>query len=255
MMKCLLDFVRIEICLAVVFLAISGYLLFNTAEFDIIFVSLASFLLCCGAYGHNTITDKEEDTINRYLNPFSFSKKGHYIVAFSFSSGFIFSVVLGHIPAFISAIIILSSICYSHFRLKRYILMKNIYTGFALSLAFVLGTKELSFSVLTYYFAISLFFFVGSIISDMRDCSGDKKSGIKTVPVRFGLNKTKKAVSLLLALILLLFLKIGTDTLTPFIVLVPLILLNVLKNEFKRAHKLGAFSIFIFLIWIIATKI
>ena len=53
------DFVRWGVAASLVFLAVSGYLLFNSLDIKILFVVLSSFFIACGAYGYNSITDKQ----------------------------------------------------------------------------------------------------------------------------------------------------------------------------------------------------
>ena len=164
-----------------------GYFLFNRLSINIIFVVLTSFFLCAGAYSYNNITDKREDLINRKrISPLTYSSLGNIVVIASFSLGMIFSLFLSGTSIFISSLLLILGIAYSLFRIKRFFLIKNIYTGFGVPILFLLGAASINVETLWYYFLLSSFSFAGSIISDIRDYEGDKKTCIKTLPVYMG---------------------------------------------------------------------
>lgn len=251
MVKELLNFLRTGISLSIVFLAASGYLIFNSPGQDIIFVILGSFFLSCGAYGYNAITDKEEDTVNRRVNSLAFSKLGADVVFFCFIFGLLMSSFLGAVSFWISISIILSAVVYSRFRLKKYTYIKNIYTALSVSQSFLLGAMTLSFDILLYYLSISLFLFIGSVISDLRDYYGDKELGIITLPVRFGIEKTKKMIYLLLALAFFLFFAENTRKFFPLLISIPLLGVFTFKNKPHLAHLSGGFSFLFLVLWLV----
>ncbi|MCK4492034.1 MAG: UbiA family prenyltransferase, partial [Candidatus Altiarchaeales archaeon] len=74
----------------------------------------------------------------------------------------------------------------------------NLYTGFGITQVFLLGATKLTGDVVLCYLLFSILFFVGSLISDLRDYRGDKAVGIKTMPVYVGYNATKKFIYFLL---------------------------------------------------------
>lgn len=251
----LFDFMRTGVSLSLGMLAVSGYLLFNPLKPDILIIFLASFFLSCGVYGYNTITDKEEDHINKRVVSMAFSKQG-YLAAFSFFAlGILFSSRIGLIPVLVSITITITGTLYSLFRIKKYFLIKNIYTAAAVTQFFILGTMEISLGQTSYYVALFLFFFIGSIISDLRDYNGDKNSGVNTIPVLLGFEKTKKIIYLLIVFSLFLFLKISLLALAPLIVSMPLILILVSKNNSSLAHKCGGVTILFLTAWLFILKL
>ncbi len=249
------DFVRVRIALSLVFLAVSGYLIFNPMNANLLFVILGAFFLSCGSYGYNTITDKEEDAINSRINALAFSRIGLAAVFVSFALGILFSSFLGIIPIAISIISALTAFAYSRFRLKKYLFIKNIYTAFTVSLSFIFGAMELSSEAISYYFAFSLFFFAGSIISDLRDFNGDRRAGIRTIPVIFGEENAKRFLYVILAAILLVFSSIDLKTFLPFIFALPATYALVNKNKPKQAHLSMALSINFFVLWTAITRV
>jgi len=243
-----LDFIRVKICLFCVFIAISGFLLFNKISINLIFVILSVFFLCASVCAYNNITDKEEDSINKKrVNPLTFTKKGFFIVIFCFIVGLISTLVL----SLTSTIVYLSSsfigFTYSIFKLKQYPVLKNLYSGFSWSLSFLFGTS-LNFNYISfvYYIIITLFIFVSSILSDLRDFKGDRIYKILTIPVSIGYNKSKKMIYLLYTMFSF-FILLGKFN--EFLVFIPFclsIIILVNKNKIKLAHNFSGFAFIAF---------
>lgn len=143
---------------------------------------------------------------------------------------------------------IIASIVYSFFRLKKYFLIKNLYTGLAAGLIFLIGTINVSIEIIQYYLLISFFIFIVSIISDLRDYKGDKASYIKTLPVSLGYHTTKIIVFLLLGVFSFLVLNSHLIILLPFSLVV---LFFVYKNRPNIAHSLGGFSFVFFALFLL----
>jgi len=246
-----LEFIRFRICIFLVCIGITGYLLFNSEVMDLIFVIISSFLVTAGAYAYNNTTDSREDLANRKkINPFVMNKWGLFIVSLLFLSGIFFSFFLSPYSIFFCLLGVVVSITYSFFRLKEYFLVKNFYTGFGASIVFLLGAGNFSINILEYYLLFSLLAFIGSSISDLRDYEGDKLSNIKTVPVYLGYETGKRIDFVLLGIFSLSILFFSNLViLLPF----PLLIFYFLyKNKAKIAHSfLGSsfiFSAFWFLV-------
>jgi len=249
----MLDFIRFRICLTIFFTSASGYLLFNPVGLNLLIAALSSFFVFSGGYAYNNIFDRKEDIINRgRINPFVKSGKSYPIVFLCFAAGFLLSLLLPphSIPFFI--LMLGANIFYSLLRIKRYTLLKNLYTGFGISLAFLFGAItgfELNVEVMAYYFLMSLLIFIGSVISDLRDYDGDEKAGINTIPVTFGFHKTKNMVYILLAL--LSFLVVFFHRV---IVLLPFVFATFIylyKNKISFAHSFGGLSLIALSIWLL----
>jgi len=249
----LLEFIRFKICIFAPFLGITGYLLFNSLSTNIIFVALACFFVCIGVYSYNNITDKEEDLINeKPINTFVTSNKGYFVVIISFLCGtfFLFFLSFYSILVYVSSII--TGLVYSFFRLKRHLLVKNFYTGFGITQLFLLGAVNGNFSVeiVLYYLLISIFFFSGTLISDLRDYKGDKYAGIKTLPIFLGYVHVKRIIYILLSILSIIIL---TSNLYNLFILLPFSLLMIFflsKNKVNIAHWCGGIPFIFLALWL-----
>jgi len=255
-LKELFQFIRIELCILAPFLSIAGYFLFNSFSADIIFVVLSSFFLFAGVYAYNNLTDREEDLINRKkINSYTLSNKGLIIVIICFLLGFIFSLFLPVLSILFSFSIVITGMIYSFFRLKKYFLVKNFYTGFGMPQLFLLGAASLSKEVILFYFVFSIFFFIGSLISDLRDYGGDKAVGIKTLPVYLGYVLTKRIIYFLLIGTLVFILQLNLYILFPMLIFAMIMFFFLFKDKPKMAHFYGSTSFVFLIIWLILIKI
>ncbi|MBN2331160.1 MAG: UbiA family prenyltransferase [Candidatus Aenigmarchaeota archaeon] len=205
---------------------------------------MTSFLVFAGGYAYNNTRDVEEDLINRKnISPLAPKRKGLVIVTVSLISGIFFSLFLSTYSIVLIATSILTLVVYSFLKLKKYLLLKNVYTAFCIALSFLIGAASsglFTLEITIYYCLVVFFLFIGSLISDMRDYEGDKKAGIRTLPVHLGYERTRNMVCALLVVgipLVLIFSK--------FMVFIPVILMTVLavlKNRPGLAHALGGLS-------------
>jgi 4-hydroxybenzoate polyprenyltransferase len=244
------EFIRLKICIFIFFIGISSYLIFNPLNIGLISVALTSFFGAAGAYAYNNLTDKEEDLINRKnINPFTLSKNGLVIAFTCFLLGLFFSLFLSIHSILFYLFGIIVSIVYSFFRIKKYFLIKNLYTGFGVSIAFLIGAANINIKIFWYYFLFSFFIIIISIISDLRDYKGDRFSHIKTLPISLGYNTAKKFVFLLLSIFSLLVLFFSNlFVLLPFVFLMFYFLY---KNNPSLAHSYGGASFIFLTFWLI----
>jgi len=250
--KDLISFIRFRIAFQASFLALAGYLLSHAPDTRLIFVFLTSFLGLGGVYAYNDITDKKEDLVNRKrINPFV-DNKGLLIATLCFFFGGICSLFLPNTSTFFYLSLIMTGLIYSRFRIKRYLLIKNLYTGFWITQAFLLGNMSFTYEALLYYLLFSILFFVGSLISDLRDYNGDKSAGIITIPVRFGYEQGKNLVYFFIFLVSAL---IVTMDLNKLLILLPFSFLAIFflnRDRADVAHVCGGFSIIFLVIRLIA---
>ena len=244
-----LEFIRFGVCFLTAFLGAVGYLLFNSPDTALIYVYLASFLVCAGVYSHNNMTDLEEDEINRNsINYFSRNNLSYLLVSLFYFSGLFLSLYFKLSSFFPALLFVFLGVIYNVFRIKRYTLIKNLYTSFGVSLIFLIGTSHLSFEVLWYYVIIYIIFFVGSLISDIGDEKGDRAGGFKTLPVVWGEERVKLFITLLMLFMFgLVLLTHNFHILLPFEI--PVLFL-LIKNKIKFSHLLGGFSILFLSIWL-----
>jgi len=189
-----------------IFVALTGVtVIYSTSlllKIPIYFRSLLIiFLVAFAVYNANKKTDKKEDNINYpertifihnnerlfiYLSIIS------YVIALIVAFYFNFWAGLFTLLPFISVILYSSN----PIRLKRFFLIKNALVSFTWAL-FVTCLPMIFFGNFLFLPALSVFFFIflkglgNTIAFDMRDILGDKTYGIKTVPLRYGIKKSK----------------------------------------------------------------
>ena len=244
--KDLLSFMRFRICLLITFIAISSYFLFGSPELNVFYVFFTVFFVTTGTYSFNNMTDSDEDVVNRKkINPLVLNKSvGYILVAVFFATSISFAFLLSPYAVALCILEMFLGLVYSLFRLKRYFLVKNFYTGFGLSLVFLTGMTQFPLSSFIFYFSMSFFIFIGSAISDLRDYSGDMKAEIKTMPVSLGYDKTRTILAVLLVLFAMVSLQVLYLTvLFPFAMFM---LYYIWKNRPRKAHSFILWS-FVFL--------
>ncbi len=171
---------------------------------------LATFLLIFSVYNLNKLTDFKEDEINnpervRYVRRFYGILK--YSIGVSFVAAIILSIATSPWAVLVMLFPVITGVLYSVRlspslpRLKDITGVKNIIIALTWAngtafLPYLTTEAPLSAVALVYYY-----FFMKSIINtilfDVRDIEGDRLSGIRTIPVKLGVRKTRK---LLLAL-------------------------------------------------------
>jgi 4-hydroxybenzoate polyprenyltransferase len=210
------------------FLAINGSFkvffsgsLYHIFSFNMVIIT---FLTTFSTYGLNKLTDLKEDSINTPERAKAI-KKIELIFKLSVAISFFISLVLGFFESIFTLPILLFplllGILYSvRFstktpRLKDITGVKNL----TIALSWAVGStffplvyltdKNLIFVLLVFYFFF-LKSYINSIIFDVRDIDGDRMSGVRTIPVLLGREKTK-ILLLILNSTLLLWLIIFQD--------------------------------------------
>lgn len=181
-------------------------------------LAVIPFFVAFSIYNLNRKTDEDEDAVNRQ-DRFSFTKRYEVILyygALLFLGLALVLSALSGIPAllatgapFILGILYSFRIIPERFgyqRLKEIPAVKNITVGLAWGIL-------LSFLPVFFWHRIPgpetgitflLFFmwgFMASLIPDIRDRQGDASAGIRTIPVIFGKQRTKRILTIALALI------------------------------------------------------
>jgi 4-hydroxybenzoate polyprenyltransferase len=187
------------------------------------------FLIAFAIYNLNRKTDEDEDAINRE-DRYRFTKRYEKSLFWLSLAGIGVSLVLsafhGTMAVLVTLIPFVCGTLYSvrwlppglpYRRLKEIPFVKNIMVGFAWAFFLALLPVALSNSVPDTRTLIMclLFFFWGimaSTIPDIRDRVGDARTGVRTIPVIYGEEKTKSiltSMNLIFALPIL-FLSIGS---------------------------------------------
>jgi len=186
-------FMRVETGLFVSGIAVSGFLAFNRMSWAVLFLAMAAFFSSAAIYSYNHRNDTAEDLVNnRKINRFASGRKGACIILFFISASFFCSLFLSSFSFAVYAASLLSGMLYSAFRIKRLYFVKNLYTGFAFSLVFLMGETASAFSyeMLGYLPVPFLSGIVLNLLGDIRGYEGDRAAGLKTLPVMLGVEKS-----------------------------------------------------------------
>ena len=243
-----IKFLRPRIAIFGTGLALLGYLIFNPINTDMLFVSVCAFFATVAAYSINLLTDKEEDaSTGRELNYFVINqKKGQVLVCLFIALGVLSSALLSKTTMLFYGLIILLALSYSLFRIKKISLVKNISTGFILTLLFLFGASpylRFTLEMVIYYLIISFYVFVLSLLTDLRDYDEDKAGGIKTLSVLLGRDNTTKIVYSSFFLFLAFVIISNSVFLYPLFIFAPLAFLFLRKGEYKKAQSYLMYSL------------
>ena len=168
---------------------------------------LAAFLVTFAVYGLNKFTDKDEDSINR---PEILPKAPGYYLVFSIVSmliGLLIGLLEGIFAFFILFAPIMIGVIYSVRisksipRLKEIVGVKSLVVAVSWALTGCLlpdsfCTVKLQVIVIVFVY-VFIRVFVGATLCDVLDKNGDLASGVETIPIRLGRNKTKKLLIIL----------------------------------------------------------
>jgi 4-hydroxybenzoate polyprenyltransferase len=187
-----LEFMRLEVCLFFVLpMTMAGYFLFNaTIVGEATRVALMAILAGIAVYSYNNTSDTAEDLINKKkVNAYALNWQGKAIPAIAFLAGVVVSASLSVFSLLFFSTGVLLSWVYSSAKVKRYFLIKNIYTSLGFCLVFLAGAAaegRIDVMALPAYFFFSFIAFIASFISDWRDIVGDAAIGAHTMPVVLG---------------------------------------------------------------------
>jgi 4-hydroxybenzoate polyprenyltransferase len=251
------EFIRLKVCLFVAAIAVSGFMLFNAFNSLLLPVVFSGFLITAGAYSLNNLVDSKEDSINRGKhNYFVENKRLGFSVSLALLLSGIASSFFLSIQAiafvFLALIVILS---YNFLKLKRFLLIKNLFTGFGVGLLFLVGAlaspQAFTAPTIYYYFLFSFLVFIASIVSDLRDVKGDALSGIKTLAFFLGTQKTKRIVFILMIAFISCIVFLQARQLLPFLLFMVPAAFLLSRNSFTKTHSLLGFSLIAQMLWVL----
>ncbi len=201
---------------------------------------LAAFLVTFAVYGLNKVTDKSEDSINR---PETSSSSSSYFLTFSIVSmviGFLIGLDQGFMAFMVLFTPVVIGVIYSvkisksFPRLKEVVGIKSFVvavswalTGCFLPEVDIIVKLQASLIIFVYIF---IRIFVGTILCDVLDSEGDLSSGIETIPIKLGRNKTKKLLIVMNSLGILLL--VYCQLMGIFVRFLPALLFGVLYGYF-----------------------
>jgi 4-hydroxybenzoate polyprenyltransferase len=233
------SFIRLENCLFIAGIAVSGYLIFNGPGHILIPLVLASFLGTGASYAYNHLKDTGEDAANgKRLSRFVVEeRKGRAIVVSLFIAGLAFSFSFSLISWTGYALLILTSFLYSgSIRLKEKFIVKNLVTGTGIALSFVMGAAMnglLDWPVISHAALVFLLGLAANILGDIRGHGGDSSIGMTTLPILLGKERAK---IIIYTIILLLLACIFLNRQTVFYPLAPFLLASAVllsKNRLR----------------------
>jgi len=197
-LKDLIGYFRLDISVFGTSFGAVAYLLVSPPGFRLLPVLSSCFFLTAFTYSLNRLFDREEDRANDNTETtLTDSNVGPFLTFVCLVLGILSAYYISFPALSIAAFGAFLGGTYSFFRLKRFFLLKNLYTTSGLSLLVLLGfagAGEFGQGAL-FYATFILFLFLASIVSDMRDYYGDKITNLRTLPVRIGLKKTRKVIS------------------------------------------------------------
>lgn len=191
------------------------YLTLSLDNFHFSVLVLSTVLIALAGYVINDINDVRADNINKPSKVFvgkllTKNKADNLFLAFNFIGlllGYYLSYSLDQI-SFFAVYIIASLLSYLYsIKLKKMLLIKNLIVAFLVFLSiFIVGLYDIvpatsefnnqsQLDVFNLLLKISVFAFLltllREIVKDIEDMEGDKKIGIKSLPMVLSINKTK----------------------------------------------------------------
>ena len=175
---------------------------------------LILLLVTFSVYNMTRKTDESEDVIH-HSRRYAFTKKHGRVLRHSSLAAYVIAFGIagmhGIFAAGITAIPLVSGILYSmpflphgfrYRRLKDIPVVKNLIVGLAWAIPVALLPAACTgYSIGIMAYAVGIFFFllsfINSTVFDIRDMEGDARSGVRTIPVMFGLQKTRILLSVL----------------------------------------------------------
>jgi 4-hydroxybenzoate polyprenyltransferase len=215
-----------------------------------ILTALPFFLAAAGGFALNDYYDIEKDVLNkpyRAIPSGKMSERAVLITAVILIGGAISAASLVSSSKFQLTLYYLSilGVCFYNYLVKHFTLSKNVVTSMVSTLPILYVVFFLKYPA-TYLLipAASLVFLMGrEWLMDIRDMKGDAHSGIRTLPIRIGQEKTARMAFISFfasaALLLPLVARIQTKWSVSFLCLmtVSIVLLSVLWNFRRGAYR------------------
>jgi 4-hydroxybenzoate polyprenyltransferase len=173
-----------------------------------------ALLVPFSVYNMNRKTDEEEDSVN-HPNRFRFTKRFmkplEYAAYSAYALAVLIALTFGMVAVLLTLVPLLAGILYSvpilprcvgYRRLKEIPVMKNLVVCSSWGAIPVLlpcvatGAPVTLATLLTFVFFFS-YVFIASAMPDMRDTEGDALSGVRTIPVLIGIEKTRTLLGLM----------------------------------------------------------
>ncbi len=248
-------------CIMAAFAAYIGIILSGLGIYPTLvyaYALAAVFLICAGGMAINDYFDFEIDKINRPKRPLPSEKVSRKsallfsIVLFIIGIGL--SYLIGKYALFIAAFASLLLIAYA-WKLKKIMLVGHVAVSLLVALTFIFGaTINMNYTGVLLLSVLAFFSNMGrEIFKSINDIMGDKKMGVGSLPVKFGVIRAKliATVFILIAIIFsfvpFLLKTFGTVYLF-FVVIADMIFLLSIALPLKLSEKLCKLAMMIALI-------
>lgn len=185
-------------------------------------------------YNMNRKTDEEEDIVN-HPDRFRFTKRFEQQLAHGALVAYVLAAVIaveyGPLAVAVTLVPLLAGILYSmpilprcvgYRRLKEIPVMKNLvvcssWGSIAVLLPLVVAGAPVTLETVLCLVVFASWGFCGSALPDMRDVKGDALSGVKTIPVLIGIEKTRTLLGIMNVAITLVVFAVGIIAALPVV--------------------------------------
>jgi 4-hydroxybenzoate polyprenyltransferase len=198
-------------------------------------VLVIMLLVPFSVYNMNRKTDEEEDSVNhpdryrftkRFLKPLEYGALAAYalavVIAVPFGPGAVLVTLVPLIAGILYSVPMLPA-RFGYRRFKEIPLMKNLVVCGSWATILVLlpcaaaGTPVTVATLICFVFFFS-YVFIASAIPDMRDTEGDARSGVRTIPVLIGVERTKTLLSVMNSVTGLVVIAVAVDAGFPLLI-------------------------------------
>lgn len=193
-LKALINLFRpLNVFLTMLSVYLGAWISGNLTEWEFVFSGMIiAGLVCAGANAFNDYYDIEIDKINKPDRPLSSGLIPRYWGLFF---GILFTLVslywslLLDLDTFLFVFMVSVILWYYNWQGKKLVILGNVLVALSSALSFIFGgllNGTISDSIVPAVFAL-LFHFSREIIKDVEDLNGDRKKGLSSIPLRYGI--------------------------------------------------------------------
>lgn len=178
---------------------------YTISFFKIFFIIVAMIFARSAAMGFNRVVDREKDAKNPRVKTREIPtgkidlKSAWLFIIISSLIFFLSAYMLGKLPFYGSFVVLFFLFSYSY--TKKFTHFSHIYLGFVISLApicvWVAITNSISFGIVFLSVALMTYIAGFDILYACQDFEFDKKEGLFSMPVKFGIKKSMRISYLL----------------------------------------------------------
>jgi 4-hydroxybenzoate polyprenyltransferase len=191
-----------------------------------------ALLVPFSVYNMNRKTDEEEDSVNhpnRFRFTQRFNKPLEYAAYAAYALAVLIALPFGMVAVLLTLVPLLAGVLYSvpilprcvgYRRLKEIPVMKNLvvcssWSAIAVLLPLVAAGAPVTLATVLCLVVLASWGFHASALPDMRDVKGDALSGVRTIPVLIGIEKTRTLLGIVNGAAILVVFAVGVITALP----------------------------------------